>query len=335
MGGRADAPAAVAGSEAEGTPAPGGAAAAEAVVTEPGTSAPITPVGVAPAAQAEVPTGIPLTASAATSVQVLGPSVDPAASSAMVPTLTAVHLFALDDAAEWHKWQAVQGGIAHVQAALSSALGVLGNTVLPGSQGLWKHFNTERERTRDLSLQINAAKGVIRDLQGRERAALEEARRAEARLQAVTEKARLDLEEFQAIAERARRDAEELQAAAKRACRDAEELAQLRGEHEALSAETGHLRSQVQGLQSAMSRGADRERDLKAWADGEIAKMQGLLDAERGEHGALRDAPKKATASRKSATLSHTARLPHLVVGEAPPCNIEPPPSSSAGPNSD
>nr|TKW03220.1 hypothetical protein SEVIR_7G010200v2 [Setaria viridis] len=162
-GGRADASAAVAGSEAEGVPAPGGA-----VVMEAGTSAPITPVGVAPAAEVEVPTGIPPTALAATSVQVSGPSVDPVASSAMVPTLTAAsgsapasasassvprawrgsvlrwssrddpprHLFALDDVAEWHKWQAVQGGIAQVQAALSSALGVLGNTVLPGSQAL-------------------------------------------------------------------------------------------------------------------------------------------------------------------------------------------------------
>nr|XP_034591725.1 tropomyosin-1, isoforms 33/34-like [Setaria viridis] len=264
-GGREDAPAAVAGPEAEGTPAPEGAAAAEVVVTEAGASAPITPEGVAPAAEAEGPTGMPLAASAAASVQVPGSLVDPAALGAMVPTSTAAsgsapastsassvprawrgsvlrwssrddpprHLFALDDATKWHKWQAVQGSIAHVQAALSSALGVLGNTVLPGSQA-W---------------------------------------RAEAKLQAVTEKACLDLEEFQAVADKACRNAKELQAAAERACRDAEELAQLRGEREALSVETGHLRSQVQGLQSAVSRGADRERELKAQADGEIAKL--------------------------------------------------------------
>ncbi|XP_004959283.1 skin secretory protein xP2-like [Setaria italica] len=43
----------------------------------------------------------------------------------------------------------------------------------------------------------------------------------------------------------------------------------------------------VQGLQSALSRSADREHELKAQADGEIAKLRALLDEERGEHGTL------------------------------------------------
>nr|TKW27091.1 hypothetical protein SEVIR_3G235000v2 [Setaria viridis] len=146
----------------------------------------------------------------------------------------------------------------------------------------------EREHTRELSMQVAAAQGVIGDLQRRGRTALEEARRSEAKLQAVIDKARLDHEEFQAAAERARHDAEE--------------LARLRGEHEALQktvecirrerhqalqdrvaerakkeeaekvaadlgAEAGNLCSQVQGLQTAVSQGADRERELKAWVD--------------------------------------------------------------------
>ncbi|XP_022680989.1 fibrous sheath CABYR-binding protein-like [Setaria italica] len=116
MGGGTDAPAAVAGSAAEGPPAPE-TAAEEATATVAGTSAPIIPVEVAPAAEAEGPAGgtpagveepplvvaaegevaagipilplaseaapplgDPAAASVATSVQVPGPSVNPAAS---------------------------------------------------------------------------------------------------------------------------------------------------------------------------------------------------------------------------------------------------------------
>nr|TKV99716.1 hypothetical protein SEVIR_8G061700v2 [Setaria viridis] len=377
-GGGTDAPAAVAGSATEGAPAPK-TAAEEATATEAGTSALIIPAAMAPAAEAEGPArGTPAGAEEP-------PLVVAAASGVMVPTSTAAsgsaptsasaspvprawrgsvlrwasredpprHLFTLDDAAEWHKWQAVQGGLAHARAALSSALRVLDSTVLPGNQalqecsrgksdflrlerGLWERFNAERECTRELSMQVVAAQGVIGDLQRCEGAALEEARRSEAKLQVVIDKAHLDHEEFRAAAERARRDAEE--------------LARLRGEHEALQktvecvrrerhqalqdrdaekakkeeaekvaadlgAEAGHLRSQVQGLQTAVSQGADWERELKAWADGELAKLKGLLDAERSEHGALRDAVRVICDGFSVVSEEGSSSLPARVLG--------------------
>nr|TKW21761.1 hypothetical protein SEVIR_4G142500v2 [Setaria viridis] len=351
--GRADAPAAMAGSEAEGALAPEDAATIEAAVQETEVSVPVAPAGVTLAAEAEVPTGVPLAGSAAMIVQPPGPSTDSAVSSVVMSSSTATsesalvppsaspvlgawrgpvlrwtsrddpprRLYALDDAAEWHRWQAVHGGVAQAQAALTSALGALANTVVPGSQALqegsreksdflrrqrnlWEHYNTERERSRDLALQLGAAQGAVRDLEGREQAALEGARCAEARLHAVAEKARLDLEEFQAAMDRARRDAEGLRAAAtERARRDAEELARLRGENGALRTERDQFRLQVHGLQSALSRSVDRERELKAQADGEalsppaflcrwydLARLRVLLDEEHGEHSALRDA---------------------------------------------
>nr|XP_034580825.1 uncharacterized protein LOC117844174 [Setaria viridis] len=236
----------MAGSEAEGALALKDAAAAKAAVPETGVSAPVAPAGVTLAAETEVPTGVPLAGSAATIVQSPGPSADPAVSGVVMSSSTATselalvppsassvpgawrgpvlrwtsrddpprRLYALDDAAEWHRWQAMHGGVAQVQAALTSALGILADTVVPGSQALqegsreksdflqrqrnlWEHYNTERERTRDLTLQLGAAQGAVRDLEGREQAALEGARCAEARLQAVAGKASLDLEEFQ------------------------------------------------------------------------------------------------------------------------------------------
>ncbi|XP_012700661.1 uncharacterized protein LOC105914188 [Setaria italica] len=309
----------------EGAPAPE-SAAAEATATEAGTSALLTPAEVAPAAEAEGPAGgtpagteeppqviavggevaagVPPAASAATSVQVPGPSVNPAASSAMVPTSTAAsgsaptsasvptipkvwrasvlcwsscedpprHLFTLDDAAEWHKWQAVQGSLAHAQAALSSALGVLGNTVLPGSQG---PVPAKSLPPRESSVTCKRREG----------AALDEARRSEAKLQAVIDKARLDQEESRAAIERARRDAEE--------------LARPRGEYEALQktvervrreryqalqdrdAERAKKEEAEQGLQTAVSRGADQERELKAWADDESSFRSRILMVSR------------------------------------------------------
>ena len=54
----------------------------------------------------------------------------------------------------------------------------------------------ERERIRELSMQVATTQGVIGDLQRREEAAQEEARRSEAKLQAVVDKARLNREEF-------------------------------------------------------------------------------------------------------------------------------------------
>ncbi|XP_022685389.1 uncharacterized protein LOC111258426 [Setaria italica] len=267
----------MAGSEAEGALTLEDAAAAKAAVPETGVSAPVAPAGVTLAAETKVPTGVPLAGSAATIVQSPEPSADLAISGVVMSSSTATsesalvspsassvpgawrgpvlrctsrdnplrRLYALDDAAEWHRWQAMHGGVGQVQAALTSALGVLANAVVPGSQ-------------------LGAAQGAVRELEGREQAALDGARRAEARFQAVAEKARLDLKEFQAAMDRARRDAEGLKAAAaERARRDAEELARLRGESGALRAEHEQLRLQVQGLQSALSRSVDRERELK------------------------------------------------------------------------
>nr|TKW18612.1 LOW QUALITY PROTEIN: hypothetical protein SEVIR_5G442600v2 [Setaria viridis] len=350
------------------------------------------------ASEAALPLGDPAATSATTGVQASEPSANLAASGVVVPTPTEAsrsapasasaptvprawrgsvlrwssredpprRRFTLDDAAKWHKWQAVQSGLAHARAALSSAMGALDNTVLPGShalqecsrgksnflrleRGLWERFNVERERTRELSMQVTAAQGVIADLQRREEAAQEEARRSEAKLQAVIDKARLDHEEFQAAAERARHDAEE--------------LARLRGEHEALQktverirrerhkawqdrdaekvkkeeaekvaadlgAEVGHLRSQVQGLQTAVSQGADRERELKAWADGEIpfrfcvpvvsrelAKLKDLLDEERSEPSALRDAVRVVCDGFGVVLKEGSSSLPARVLG--------------------
>ncbi|XP_004980565.1 fibrous sheath CABYR-binding protein-like [Setaria italica] len=282
-GGRADAPAAVAGLAAEGTPAPE-SAAAEAMVTEAGTSAPITPAEVAPAAEAEGPAG-------GTPARTEEPPQVAAAAEAEGPAGIPPAAFAA----------------TRVQALQECSWGK--SDFLRLERGLWESFNMERERTRDLSLQVTTAQGVIRDLQRREGAALEEARRSEAKLQAVVEKARLDYEEFQAIAERARRDTEELQAAAERKTverirrerhkafqdRDAEKAKKEEAEKVAadLSAETGHLRSQVQGLQSAVSQGADRERDLKAWADGYVADY---TEAELDEIDVAVSAPAEALA---------------------------------------
>nr|XP_034604683.1 vasodilator-stimulated phosphoprotein-like [Setaria viridis] len=228
--GGADAPADVARSEAEGALAPEGAAAVEVPVPEGEVSVPVAPTGVLPAAEAEVPTEVPSAAAVATGVQAPESSADPGISgvvmlssttseSGLVPSSGSsilgawrghiLHwssrddpprrLYALDDAAEWHKWQAVHGGVAQAQAALTSALGALASTVAPGTQALqeasleksnflrrqrklWEHYNTERERSRGLALQLGAAQGAVRDLEGREQAALEGARRAEAKL---------------------------------------------------------------------------------------------------------------------------------------------------------
>nr|XP_034592463.1 nascent polypeptide-associated complex subunit alpha, muscle-specific form-like [Setaria viridis] len=219
--GRADAPAAMAVSEAEGVLAPEDAAAAKAAVPEAGISLPVAPAGVTLAAEMEVPTGVPLAAAVATGAQAPEPSADPGVSGVMMSSSTATsesafvppsassvpgawrgpvlrwtsrddpprRLYGLDDAAEWHRWQAMHGGVAQVQAALTSALGVLANTMVPGSQALqegsreksdflrrqrnlWEHYNTERERSRDLTLQLGAAQGAVRDLEGRDIARL-------------------------------------------------------------------------------------------------------------------------------------------------------------------
>ncbi|XP_004963707.1 skin secretory protein xP2-like [Setaria italica] len=155
-------PAAGAEEPARGTPA-GAEEPPSAVATEGEVAAgiPVPPL----ASEAAPPSGDLAAALAATGVQAPGPSVDPAASGAVEPASMAApgsapalasaatvprawrgsvlrwasredpprHLFTLDDATEWHKWQAVQGGLAHARAALSSAMGALDNVVLPGS----------------------------------------------------------------------------------------------------------------------------------------------------------------------------------------------------------
>nr|TKV94324.1 hypothetical protein SEVIR_9G286600v2 [Setaria viridis] len=297
-----------------------------------------------PVSEAVAPSSGSAAAPTATGAQASGPSANPEASGSTPASALATsiprawrgsvlhwtsredpprHLFTLDDVAEWRKWQVVQGSLANARAALSSVLGELANVVLPEcsrgksdflrlERGLWERFNLERERTRDLTMQVAAAQGVINDLLRCEQAALEEVRRSEAKLQAVVDKARLDREELQAAAaEKARLDAEELgrlrgdldalqktvdciRRERQKAWQERDSEAARKNEAEKmaadLGAEVGQLRAQVQGLQTAVSQGADRERELKAWSNDEIAKLRDLLDTERGEHGALRDA---------------------------------------------
>ncbi|XP_012700626.1 uncharacterized protein LOC105914174 [Setaria italica] len=282
-----------------GAETPASAVATEGVAAT-GTLAP------AAASEAVAPTGGPAAASTGARTRAPGPSVSPASSGMVEPVLTAAsglapasasatpvpkawrgsilrwssrddpsrHLFTLDDATEWRRWQAMQGGLANARTALFSALGELDSVVLPSSQ-------------------VAAAQQVIDDLQRRERAAQEDARRAVAKFQAIVDQARLDREELQA-------------ATAKRARLDAEELTQLRGDFDALQktverirrerqkawqerdfevarkgkvekmaaelgAEVGQFQSQVQGLQTAVAQGVDRERELKAWSEGKIS----------------------------------------------------------------
>ncbi|XP_012701334.1 nucleoporin NSP1-like [Setaria italica] len=121
-----------------------------------------------PASEAVAPTGGPAATSTGAGARVPGPSVNPTASGMVEPILMAAsgsaptstsatpilkawrgsilrwssrddpsrQLFTLDDAAEWRKWQAMQGGLANARAALSLALGELDSVVLPGSQAL-------------------------------------------------------------------------------------------------------------------------------------------------------------------------------------------------------
>nr|XP_034594575.1 skin secretory protein xP2-like [Setaria viridis] len=207
-----------------------------------------------PALEAVVPSGGPTAALTAAGARAPGPSASPAASGMMEPVSMAAsgsapasasaasipragrgsvlrctsredpprHLFTFDDAAEWHKWQAVQGGLANARTALSSVLGELDSVVLPGSQ-------------------VAAAQQVINDLERREQAAQEDVRRSEAKFQAIVDKACLDREELQAAAAEKERDFE----AARKG--EAEKMAAE------LGAEVGQLRAQVQGLQTAVS----------------------------------------------------------------------------------
>ncbi|XP_004966989.1 nuclear pore glycoprotein p62-like [Setaria italica] len=116
----------------------------------------------------ELASAVSAAASTGVGVRAPGPSVRPATSGTAMPTLTAASgsapalasttpipkvwsgsvlcwssrddphkpLFTLDDATEWGKWQALQGGLANVRAALSSALGELDGVVFPGGWAL-------------------------------------------------------------------------------------------------------------------------------------------------------------------------------------------------------
>nr|XP_034594748.1 mucin-19-like [Setaria viridis] len=223
----------------------------------------------APASQAVAPPGRPAAASTGAGGCAPGPSVSPAASTTVESVLTALSssasasasatpvprawrgsvlrwssrddpqrpLFTLDDATEWGKWQAMQGGLANARAALSSVLGQLDGIVLPGSQALQEcsRGKSDLQRTGELSMQVAAAQQVIDDLQRREQAAQEDARRVEAKLQVIAERARCDHEDgfFWVILAR--------------------ELTQLREVLDAERAEHGNLRDAVRVVCDGLS----------------------------------------------------------------------------------
>ena len=136
-------------------------------------------------------------------------------------------------------------------------------------------------------------RGAINDLLRREQVAQEEVQRSEAKFQAVVDKARLDRVELQAAAaEKARLNAEELgrlrgdldalQKTVERIRRERQKAWQERDSEAArkneaekmaveLGAEVGQLQSQVQGLQTAVAQGVDREHELKAWSEGKTS----------------------------------------------------------------
>ena len=143
----------------------------------------------------------------------------------------------------------------------------------------------ERQQTGELTAQVAAAQQVITDLRRREQAAWEDARQAKDKFQAVIEKARLDHEEFKATALKARHDAEELarlkgeyealqktveriRCERQKAWQDRDFEATQRDEAEKMAAElraeVSQLHVQVQGLQTAVAQGLDREHELKA-----------------------------------------------------------------------
>ncbi|XP_012704448.1 skin secretory protein xP2-like [Setaria italica] len=152
--------------EAE-VPAPEAPTGAEAPTSAVATEGEVATGALAPppALEAVAPTGGPATTSSGVGARALGPSVSPAASVVVEPVLTAAsgsapasasaipvpkawrgsvlhwssrddpprHLFTLDDATEWRKWQVMQGGRVNTRATLSSVLGELDGVVLPGS----------------------------------------------------------------------------------------------------------------------------------------------------------------------------------------------------------
>ncbi|XP_004967012.1 nischarin-like [Setaria italica] len=117
-------------------------------------------------------------------------------------------------------------------------------------RGLLEHFNLERERTRELTMQVAAAQGVINDLQRREQAAQEDVQRSKAKLQAVVEKARLDRKELQAAAAE-KKTVECIRHERQKAWQERDSEAARKSEAEKmaveLGTEVGQLRAQVQG----------------------------------------------------------------------------------------
>nr|XP_034586574.1 skin secretory protein xP2-like [Setaria viridis] len=74
--------------------------------------------------------------------------------------------------------------------------------------------------------------------------------------------------------------------------RDAEKVQKEEAEKVAtdLGVEVVQLQAQARELQASVAQGLDRERQLKAQSEGELTRLREALDAERIEHGALRDA---------------------------------------------
>ncbi|XP_012704441.1 uncharacterized protein LOC105915129 [Setaria italica] len=179
-------------------------------------------------------------------------------------------------------------------------------------RGVWQRFAVETWRTWELTGKLATAEQNFTDLRAREQEAREIARWAEDKFRAVVEKARLDAEEFQAAADKARHDAEELarlrkehevlqktverirhERHAARQERDLEAGRKIEAENMVadLGAEVSRLHAQMQGLQTAVSQGLDRERLLKAQSEGleaDLARLRDAANAEHVEHANLR-----------------------------------------------
>ncbi|XP_012700009.1 uncharacterized protein LOC105914003 [Setaria italica] len=178
---------------------------------------------------------------------------------AMTKTAAAAKMrprFMLDNVGERKRWQAVQGGLENVRAALSSAMGELDGVVVPGGQecsrgkskflrhewGVWERFAAEMRRTGELTRQLTAAQQNVTDLQAREQEEhdLEAGRKVEAERVVAN-----------------------------------------------LGAEVSRLHLQMQELQVAVSQGLDQEHLLRAQSEGLEADLTQLRDATDSEHAEL------------------------------------------------
>nr|XP_034604587.1 uncharacterized protein LOC117864564 [Setaria viridis] len=138
---------------------------------------------------------------------------------------------------------------------------------------------------------LAAAQQIVTDLRAPEQEAREGARRAEDKFQAIIEKALLNAEVFWAAAKKARSYTEELARLNKdhealqntierirhewhKAWQERDFEASRKAEVEKMATDLGEevsqLHVQVQGLQTAMSKGLDREHLLKAQSEGKV-----------------------------------------------------------------